>query len=241
MSEVIEHQNVTNMFAVLERASTDPNVDVEKMERIYSMVEREQNRQAQISYNSAMNQAQTSMPKVTATADNKQTKSKYAKHEKIVEEAGPVWLENGFSLSFSEGDSPKDGEVRIVCECMHKDGHSKTHHLDLALDTKGIQGSVNKTDVHGKSSTMTYGQRILTCKIFNIPTGDDKDGNAPVADALYITAEQAQQVHDLIATQPDDFGPRMLAWLNENNVDSVEEIPAKHWQKYWAEIQKAAG
>jgi len=48
------------------------------------------------------------------------------------------------------------------------------------LDGVGIKGNANMTAIHGKASSAMYGRRYLLCLIFNIPTGDDVDGNANI-------------------------------------------------------------
>lgn len=86
---------------------------------------------------------------------------------------------------------------------------------------------------------MSYLQRYTLLSALGLATGEmDNDGGAQVE---CITSDQADVIHDIVADHPDkDFGVRMLAWLEQNGVASVEEIPAKHWKNYLGQIQKAA-
>lgn len=166
------------LMAVISRAATDPNCDVEKMERLYAMHERMQDRQAAEAFAVAMSQTQAAVRKAVKDRNNTQTKSDYATLESIDAATRPVYTANGFSLSFDTEDSPLAGHVRIVCHVMHSGGHTKTYTYDNPMDDKGIQGSVNKTPTHARGSAVTYGRRYLTLLIFNLSTGQhDDDGN----------------------------------------------------------------
>lgn len=166
------------LMAVISRAATDPNCDVEKMERLYAMHERMQDRQAAEAFAIAMSQTQAAVRKAVKDRNNTQTKSDYATLESIDAATRPVYTANGFSLSFDTQDSPLAGHVRIVCHVMHSGGHTKSYTYDNPMDDKGIQGSVNKTPTHARGSAVTYGRRYLTLLIFNLSTGaHDDDGN----------------------------------------------------------------
>jgi hypothetical protein len=103
----------------------------------------------------------------------------------VIEVAKPIYTKHGFSVVFSEGKADTDGDIRICADVLHKDGHERSYHHDLALDDKGIKGSVNKTKIHGKASSISYGRRYLMCMIWNIPTPDN-DGNGNKKPAVVI-------------------------------------------------------
>lgn len=177
-SNIVPVNDSATLLAVISRAATDPNCDVEKMERLYAMHERMQERQAAEAFAVAMSQAQAEVRKAAKDRTNTQTKSDYATLESIDAATRPVYTARGFSLSFDTQDSPLAGHVRIVCHVMHAGGHTKTYTYDNPMDDKGIQGSVNKTPTHARGSAVTYGRRYLTLLIFNLSTGyHDDDGN----------------------------------------------------------------
>lgn len=171
------------MMLVIQRAATDPNCDVEKMERLYAMHERMLDRQAAQEFAEAMALCQAEAKKAAKDRTNTQTKSDYATLEAIDEAIRPVYTRHGFSLSFDTDESPLANHVRILCDVMHKGGHTKRYKYDNPMDDKGIQGSVNKTPTHARGSAVTYGRRYATMLIFNIQTGqNDDDGNGVHAD-----------------------------------------------------------
>ena len=149
----------------------------EHLEKMMDLQERWEANEARKSFHDSMTEAQKNMPVVPRDKENKQTKSMYSSHEAIVKMAKPIYTDAGFSLMFYEGETSKEKHIRVMCDIRHEKGHMESRFIDLPLDLTGIQGSVNKTGIHGAGSTISYGRRYLTCMIFNIPTGDDNDGN----------------------------------------------------------------
>lgn len=185
MSAVIQQpdepqRDATGIVAVIERAALNPDIDVEKMERLLAMQERIMTRNAEMAFNSAMRSAQEEMPKVLRNKSNEQTSSKYADLERVNEIIVPVYTKHGFSLSFGTGTSSLDGHILITCLVSHIEGHTRPYQCDMPLDLAGLKGNQNKTPTHAHGSTMSYGRRYLTLLIFNITlTNEDKDGNRP--------------------------------------------------------------
>lgn len=172
------------MVQMIQRAAADPSVDVDKMERLMQMHERFVDRNAAAAFNAAMVRAQNRIRPVTRRAVNLQTNSSYAKLEDIDREISPIYTEEGFSLSFGTDDSPLAGHVRVLCDVMHQDGHTKQYKADLPLDATGIGGKTNKTGVHAHGSTYSYARRYLTMMIFNVVmANEDDDGNATTEQA----------------------------------------------------------
>lgn len=189
------------MIQMIQRAAADPTVDVDKMERLMQMHERFVDRQASAAFNAAMVRAQQAIKPVVRRSLNTQTNSAYAKLEDIDQSISPIYTAQGFSLSFGTGDSPLAGHVRVVCDVMHDQGHTKQYQMDLPLDATGIGGKTNKTGVHAHGSTNSYARRYLTMNIFNVVmVNEDNDGNGDpesVAEPV-ITAGQAAQLDALL-------------------------------------------
>lgn len=166
------------IMAVISKAASDPNTDVDKLERMMAMYERMEAKRAEQEYSEALRQAQQVMPVIAKTAENKQTNSMYAKLENITKAITPIITEHGFSMSFGTGDSPLEGHVRVVCDVSHVGGCTKRYWYDLPPDAEGIKGTRNKTDIHASASSLSYGRRYLTTLIFNLTIeGMDNDGN----------------------------------------------------------------
>lgn len=187
------------MIQMIQRAAADPAVDVDKMERLMQMHERFVDRQASAAFNAAMVRAQRRIKPVARRALNVQTNSTYARLEDIDREISPIFTEEGFSLSFGTGDSHLAGYIRVICDVMHDQGHTRQYKMDLPLDATGIGGKTNKTGVHAHGSTNSYARRYLTMNIFNVVmANEDNDGNAEPPEEPVITSRQAAQLEALL-------------------------------------------
>lgn len=169
------------ILAVIQRAATDPAVDVTKMERLMQMHDRIMERQAERDFNTAMNSAQSEIGRVAADKQNTQTHSWYATYAELDREVRPVYSAHGFALSFNTEPSERADVVRVVCYVSHSAGHTRTYRVDMPADGKGAKGGDVMTKTHAAGSAMSYGKRYLLQLIFNTAIGvdpDDDDGSA---------------------------------------------------------------
>lgn len=227
-----------NYMSMVERVATDPNVDVGKMREILDMQERIFDKNAEIDFNKCMTECQSEMPVITKDSENKQTASRYAKYETIIKDTKPIYTKHGFSVSFSEGDTDKEGYIRINGEIMHKGGFTKKYFTDIAMDDVGIKGVTNKTQVHAKGSSFSYGKRYLFCLIFNITISDeDDDGNKASQLNLEDILSHVQWVRDNFdlvheikeGIANDDLERSAMAWLDmtESDLNMLWRAPTK--------------
>lgn len=159
-------------------AAHDPNVNIEKMERLLSMHERIADKDAEQRFVSAMVKAQGGIGRVAADAVNPQTRSRYATYAQLDRHLRPIYTAHGFSLSFNAGTDAPDGHVRVLCYVSHSAGHTRTYQCDIPSDGKGAKGNDVMTKTHAAGSAMSYGMRYLLKLIFNVAVGeDDDDGN----------------------------------------------------------------
>lgn len=219
-----DHVSESNaLIAVIERAASNPNIDVEKMERLLAMQERIIAQNAKTAFNEAMRVTQAEMPKIKRTKDNAQTSSKYADLEHITDKAVPIYTRNGFSVSYGTADCPIPGHARITALCAHTGGFERTYQADVPLDLTGPKGNQNKTATHGFGSTMSYGRRYMICLIFNITlTNEDQDGNQP---GDLITEKQAADLKAKIT----EVGANQAQFMRFLKVEKLSDLPAKRY------------
>lgn len=171
----------TDPFALLVQA-VDKGMDPAQLKALVDLQEQWRAARAKEAFAAAMNLVQAEMPCIVRDASNSQTKSTYVKLETIMHGAKPVYIKHGFSLSFSEDQSDKPNNKRIVCLVRHNEGHSERHWIDLPIDGVGAKGNAigAMNPVQGSVSTGSYGQRVLVCRVFAITVADtDLDGNPP--------------------------------------------------------------
>ncbi|GJE26266.1 hypothetical protein LKMONMHP_1115 [Methylobacterium organophilum] len=214
------------ILSMIERAARDPSIDLDRMERLFEMREKMVARERETAFNAAMAAAQAEMPRVLRDAANSHTQSRYARLETIAKKITPIITRHGFSLSFDTGEPARPGEIRIVCSVAHKDGHTRTHQVDLPSDTAGAQGNRNKTPVQGFGSTVSYGRRYLTLMIFNVAlTNEDDDGNAGRDAGPTITEDQLIELRDLV----EAVGADLSKFVRHLGVESLADLPANRF------------
>ncbi|MCP5099121.1 MAG: single-stranded DNA-binding protein [Chloroflexi bacterium] len=208
-----------SIISVIERAALNPDVDIDKMERLLEMQERIMAKESETLYSIDMNAAQSAMGIISQDASNSRTSSKYATYAALDKALRPIYTSHGFSVSFGTGDAP-DGYVRVVAKVRHSSGHIEIEHIDIPNDGKGAKGGDVMTKTHAQMSGVTYGRRGLLKMIFNIAEGKDDDGNLAGAGEL-ITEEQAAK----IKTRLEDTNSNIPAFLKALKIGSVENMP----------------
>jgi hypothetical protein len=170
-------------------AANDPNVDAEKMERMFALYERMQARDAETAFNVSLKKAQGEVARVPANKFNSQTKSAYADYAQLDRVLRPIYTTNGFSLSF-DSDRLSESEIMIICYVSHEGGHTRTYKLPMPADGKGAKGGDVMTKTHATGSATQYGMRYMLKMIFNVAIGQDDDGNAAAGVGLTESDKQ---------------------------------------------------
>lgn len=192
----VQRPQETNFLAVIARAASDPNVDVQKMGVLLDMQFKIQAKQAEMAFTQAMARLQPRLPRipkrgqiVISKGAGSSPMSRYMLFEDIDKVVRPLLAEEGFAVTFGIGD-PVENRISVTCTIRHCDGHSVSNTLPLPLDTSGAKGNVQ-----GVGSTVTYGKRYLLCMMLNIVAeGEDNDG----ADIKTIDQTQLNKLLDLI-------------------------------------------
>jgi hypothetical protein len=209
-----------SILEVIERASLNPAVDVDKMRALLEMHEHVLDRNAEAAFNAAMTKAQMEMPVVVSDKKNLHTSSKYPSLEAVQRAIKDIYMSHGFTCTFAEDGAPTDGMIHVVGTVRHIEGHSETFHRYAPADTAGPGGKANKTELQGAQSTVSFLQRKLLCAIWGVTVADeDKDGNAPTK------LIDERQIADLQALA-DEVKADIPAFLKYMRVDKIENLPA---------------
>ncbi len=203
----------------LVRMALERDVDVDKLERLLDMQKAWQADEALRAYADAMNICQQEMPVVVRDQKNTSTGSLYARLETVAAAIRPVYTKNGFSLEFTEADSPLAEHRRVVCTVTHIGGHQRQFHLDSKIDDVGAKGTVNKTAVQGLGSMVSYLRRYLTLMVFNIVVADeDNDGQShePTMDTeqlLILRTKIEEHVAADMGVDTKVYEANLVKWL----------------------------
>lgn len=182
------------LLQMIDRATRDPAVDVEKAQKLMDLYERVDNRNREQQFDISMNAAQRAMEQVRTDADNPSTKSRYASYAALDRAIRPMYTAHGFSISFNTREDAPADTVRVTCQVSHA-GYSRNYLLDIPADGKGARGGDVMTKTHATMAAVTYGKRGLLGMVFNIAVARDDDGNAAGTLAL-----DEDQVTELLST-----------------------------------------
>lgn len=231
MSAIVKHEQPAipalsesaAIIQVIERAAMNPNVDIDKMERLLQMQERIMERQAKAAYDAAYADMQNDLPEIVERGGikdrNGNVQSKYALWEDINEAIKPVLAKHGFGISFRTGQH--DGRIVVTGVLSHRDGHREETTMELPTDTSG-----SKNAVQAVGSSTSYGKRYTAQALLNLTSrGEDDDGQA--AGTKAITAEQRNELQTII----EKIGGDVATFCQWAKVDSLAAIPDKFFDK----------
>lgn len=179
------------ILSVIQRAATDPQCDIDKMERLMAMHERMQDRQAEAAFNTSMASMQSELPSIAERGEG-HNKARYALLEDINDVVKPILQKHGFAVSYKV--EHHQGGINVTGILMHAAGHREQTTMLLPNDTSG-----SKNAVQAVGSAVSYGRRYVICALLNITTrGADDDGYAAGPDTPRITEIQAASLQALL-------------------------------------------
>ena len=215
-----EQNNISGFLSVIERAASNPAIDVEKMSRLMDMQERILNKRAESEFNAAMSRLVFPPIKHMSAIKHKDTLiSTYTKYEDIDPIIRPIYAAEGFSVSFNT-QQIDDGKVKYMATISHKDGHSRTSEMVLPSDTSGAKNAIQAI-----GSTISYAKRYLVCMSFNIvTTGEDDDGKSSSGT---ISIEEAASLDLRLRSLGEWAIPNFLKWAK---VEQLTQIKSSNYK-----------
>lgn len=154
---------------MFERLALDPNVPVDKLERLIAMQEHIMEVNAKAAFNRAFADLQADLP--TVVEHGKTDKGTYAQLEDIIEAVRPILRMHGFSISHAT-EWPDKTTVKVVGILTHTEGHERRSEFMASADQSG-----SKNAIQALGSSVAYGRRYTTKDLLNIVTrGEDDDG-----------------------------------------------------------------
>lgn len=217
------------LISMIERAARDPNVDIDKMERLFQMKERAEQAAAQRAFDEAFATMQPELPEidkrgkiVITDKHNRESiiqSTPYALWDDTNRMIKPILAKHGFGLSFRI--SQTDAKITTTAVLSHRGGHREETSFSASIDATG-----SKNNVQGWGSSFSYGKRYTGTAILNITTrGEDDDGKA--AGAAMISDEQTELLVALIEETETDIN-KVLAYAK---APSLSDITATAFQR----------
>ncbi len=242
---------VDAFLAMIERAARDPSIDIDKMERMMQMRERELARRAREEFSIALAELIPELPSIdrngAVTVYSKSDRdyaaknngeyppnarpiqqTPYATLDDILIAINPVLSAHGFSVRFEHETIPTGDSFRIKTKAIltHKAGHSESAETPpLQQDSSG-----SKNNVQGVGSSMKYGRRYALMAVLPIashaPQDRDDDGKAAGGPET-INQEQLETLrHEIIDTDSD-----IPTFLDFFKVAKLDDLPVASFEQ----------
>ncbi len=232
------------MLSIIERAASNPQMDIVKMQALMDMRSQEiaradkqqQEELARIAkkeFNADYVVMSNKLPVVIKNRFNNHTTSKYASHDDISKVIKPILADHGFGLTCDVIAQSKES-LTVEAILIHRGGHEKSIKIIFPIDNVGMKGEKNKTDIQGIASSLTYAKRVTICTLLDISTGDDKDGNSAENEPSYITPAETADIEKQIAELKID----KVEFLKYMGVESLDKIEFRFKAKALASLNK---
>lgn len=213
---------VSNPFALLTPEMLK-ELDVEKLERVFAMQERMDEKNAERLFNTALAAFQSEMPPVFKWRQESKGKYNYAAYDDIMKLARPILRKCGLSISCDQSDTTE--AITVILTISHTAGHSRVCRYTTPKDgpIKTADGRNVTSHAQAQSSSNSYARRICLCNALDIVVTDEDDDGAAAATQT-ISQDQAAEIYNLLEQIDDkETTKRFLAWIK---VESVDQIPA---------------
>ena len=159
----------------------------------------------------ALAAAQMEMGRALKSAKNPHFKSKYADLSSVMDACMPALTSHGIAVT--QPVRREDGEI-VLFTILH---HAET---DETLDDGGLPLIVNKRDMQGLGSALTYARRYGLMSMAGIAPDDD-DGNAAVQAAPPPREEQRPAPE-----RNDDPNAALVAINSLSNAETLDQLAA---------------
>lgn len=223
-----EGSTISMTLSIIERASRDPSVDVDKMERLLAMAERMEERRSVQEFNAAFAAMQKELPVIVAESVIP-NRGKYAKFENVMYQIQPALTGHGFSLSFSQ--YADDKRITVTCHLSHSSGRSKDTPFSVRLGGK----SDSPTQEDCKASTTAKRNALL--EALNIVVRQDVlQSEDDVHNESHETVTQAQA--GLLRVLCEETKSDISKFLDFADSDSFEHIKSSRFESLVSMLER---
>lgn len=227
--QVVAANETSALISMIERAARDPNVDIDKMERLWAMKQSADADRARRAYDAAFAEMQEELPEIEKKgkiiirkkddSENIIQSTPYALWDDTNRVIKPILTRHGFALSFRITQS--ESRLTATAVLSHRDGHRETTEFSAPIDATG-----SKNNVQGWGSSFSYGKRYAATALLNITTrGEDDDGKAAgdLAEPARHTVADLQALIDLGKNTKET-----TSWLcNHYSVEGLGDLTQK--------------
>ena len=226
MSNDLMTQQAASVMTVIEKAVSNPDIDVNKMQQLLDMQERIMDKNAESAFNQAMVLALSEIPSFEEGQQGHNFK--YATFESINKVVKPILAGHGLFVNFTTNFV--EGGVQVTAIITHKDGHREQSTGLYPFDKSG-----SKNDIQAVGSAISYGKRYQQNALLNITTfAEDDDG---FASQKKVDLEQIKMLNKGLLSG-DLRSDELCKYMD---VSKLSDIPAERYAEAIQFIQNLIG
>ena len=225
------------------QASNNPDIDVDKIEKMYQLYNAEAARLAELEFSKDLIAMQGDITPIATDAsfvessnsNNGNAKSpRYLSYEKMVAVTKPILTKHGFSLHHEEkteilgqgqaknGTVIFNGLVTVTAFLRHKTGKFLTTSLTIPFD---FSGSKNSNTAQAQGSAVSYGRRYTMAGLLKIATYDDDANFNRTNELVKLMPAQARTIAEIYNGLPADKKAAFDNLLTNNGLSQITDIP----------------
>lgn len=224
-AEVAVYQPKTIDISKYEKYLTDPNCDIEKLERMLAIQKEIIAKEEESEFNMAFQALISALPILKKIRGGHS--GKYTPFEHIWSEVKPIVVQHGFSIRFETDTDIQAKFVIVECYATHRNGMFKKSKTAIPFDTSG-----SKNAAQAVGSALSYGKRYTLTTLLNIATYDeDDDANNAIFNP--ITDAQIKMLQALWDFVNDDQKALFVGSYGE-----FSEIDKRNFNHAQAQLQK---
>lgn len=225
----------SNIFSMLDRVISDPNLPMERVHQAFDFYERMEQRNAKIAFDEALAAAKAEIPtiqknrKVDFTTSKGRTSYAHEDLGEIARTVDPILGKHGLSYRWRTSAEPNE-PVRVTCIISHRQGHSEENSLPAPRDDSG-----SKNTIQSIGSTVTYLQRYTLKAALGLAVSHDDDGQGGEKPRKSSAAAKRDGTDKRFNEIKNDFETAAsldhLRHLGESWADEIAEMPSR-----WSEL-----
>ena len=230
-----------NIAMMILQASNNPDIDVDKIEKMYQLYNAEAGRLAELEFSNALVAMQGEISPIATDAQFSEGGTKYLSYEKMVAVTKPILSKYGFSLYHEEkteilgqgqaknGATIFNGLVTVTAFLRHKTGKFLTTSLTIPFD---FSGSKNSNTAQAQGSAVSYGRRYTMAGLLKIATYDDDANFNRSNELVKLMPAQAQTITEIYNGLTTDKKAAFDNLLGGNGFSQITDIP-KAWYNHF--------
>lgn len=226
--------NSGSLMAIIDRAVSSQNLDVDKLQKLLEMKERWDATEARKEFEAAISLAKSEIKpiakkrKVDFTTQKGRTHYQYEDLALVAEEVDPILGKYGLSYRYRSQQNNK--ELTVTCIVSHRAGHSEETTLKADNDESG-----NKNTIQGIGSAATYLQRYTLKLALGLSAAKDNDGAGQKPEEPEGYDKWAA---DMEAVADEGIDRLQAVWKTSGG--AFKNYVTKHDVKWWEDLKAKA-